>query len=93
MGSRSNWRIAVTYETAKDKTLPTILRTGNGRAALSPREIALLGWHPELTPPNEPLVSPDAKWPGTMGVFSEWRRAFPSTQPGMHTARYNRLQR
>ena len=45
IGSRSRWRYRGDVRDALDRTIPTILGTGNGPSAFSPRNFALLGRH------------------------------------------------
>ena len=59
-GSRSRWRRRGDVRDAQNRALPTVLGTGNGPSALSPRNFAVLGRNPELAPTDKPHVPPDA---------------------------------
>ena len=52
---------------ALDWALPSVMGTGDGPPALTPADLALLGWHSKPTPPNQPTVSSDAHWGDTTG--------------------------
>ena len=51
-----------------DRTIPSILGTGNGCSAFSPRKVALPGRHPEPAPPHQTPVPPNENRRGTTGV-------------------------
>ena len=87
ISSKSRWRHHGDVRDLLGRTLPTILGTGNGLSALTPKTFALLGRHPQPAPPDQLPVAPDANSRGTTGAFLEYRRAVSATRVWLRIVR------